>query len=64
LEAVLVAEADGSDSSQGRAIETPSPRNMVRRETGKADPMGMGTFRYGKGRFVAWLFSQHHLVVT
>jgi hypothetical protein len=42
---VPTPEAKDSDSSQGRAIETPTPRSRVRREKlGEADVMRMGMF--------------------
>ena len=39
--------AKDSDSSQGRAIETPSPRSRVRREMVEAELMCMGCILSG-----------------
>jgi hypothetical protein len=40
----LAAAAIVSDSSHGSAIETPSPRSKVRRETVESERMGMNMF--------------------
>ena len=44
-----VPAAKDSDSSHGRAIDTPSPRSSVRREKVEAGEMGMGMFLWWRG---------------